>query len=64
MNQKIPNESANLTSRESEDWLQIVREKVAHLKFGSIQITVHDGRVTQVESIERTRFSTERKSKD
>ncbi|MEX1115587.1 MAG: YezD family protein [Akkermansiaceae bacterium] len=38
------------------DWLEVVRENVAHLRFGSVQITVHDGRVTQVESIEKTRF--------
>ncbi len=38
------------------DWLEVVRTKVAHLKFGSVQITVHDGRVTQIESIEKTRF--------
>ena len=42
----------------SEEWLEIVREKVSRLKFGSIQVTVHDGRVTQVESLERTRFPT------
>lgn len=38
------------------DWLEIVRTNVANLRFGSVQITVHDGRVTQVESIEKTRF--------
>jgi hypothetical protein len=38
------------------DWLEIVRENVANLRFGSVQITVHNGRVTQVESIEKTRF--------
>lgn len=38
------------------DWLEVVRQKVANLRFGSIQITVHDGRVTQIESIEKTRF--------
>lgn len=38
------------------DWLEIVRNNVANLRFGSVQITVHDGRVTQVESIEKTRF--------
>jgi hypothetical protein len=38
------------------DWLEIVRQNVANLRFGSVQITVHDGRVTQVESIEKTRF--------
>jgi hypothetical protein len=38
------------------DWLEVVRKNAANLRFGSIQITVHDGRVTQVESIEKTRF--------
>ena len=38
------------------DWLEIVRKNVSALRFGSVQITVHDGRVTQVESIEKTRF--------
>jgi hypothetical protein len=38
------------------EWLEIVRKNVANLRFGSVQITVHDGRVTQVESIEKTRF--------
>lgn len=38
------------------DWLEIVRKNAANLRFGSVQITVHDGRVTQVESIEKTRF--------
>ncbi len=38
------------------DWLDVVRHNVANLRFGSIQITVHEGRVTQVESIEKTRF--------
>lgn len=38
------------------DWLEVVKQKAAKLRFGSIQITVHDGRVTQVESIEKTRF--------
>lgn len=38
------------------DWLEIVRKNASNLRFGSVQITVHDGRVTQVESIEKTRF--------
>lgn len=41
------------------DWLEVVRRNVAGLRFGSVQITVHDGRVTQVESVEKTRFITQ-----
>jgi hypothetical protein len=42
-----------------EDWIEIVRRKVAGIRFGSVQITVHDGRVTQVESTEKTRIANE-----
>ena len=38
-------------------WLEVVRRKVEALRFGSVQIIVHDGRVTQVESLEKTRFT-------
>jgi len=42
-----------------EDWIEIVRRKVAGIRFGSVQITVHEGRVTQVESTEKTRIASE-----
>jgi hypothetical protein len=41
----------------AEPWLDIVRRKVGALRFGSVQIVVHEGRVTQVESTEKTRVS-------
>ena len=40
-----------------ETWLEIVRQKVEAIRFGSVQIVVHEGRVTQVESTEKTRFN-------
>jgi hypothetical protein len=36
--------------------LQLVREHVGSLKFGTVQITVHDARVVQVERVEKLRF--------
>jgi len=42
------------------DWLEIVRSNVSNLRFGSVQISVHDGRVTQVASIGKTRCVTAR----
>ena len=36
-------------------WLGLVRERVSGLRFGVVQIVIHDGRVTQVESTERFR---------
>jgi hypothetical protein len=38
------------------DWLVIVKEKVESLRFGVVQLTVHDGRVTQIERTEKTRI--------
>lgn len=51
-----PPERAPSAQGSKTDWLEVVRLNVANLRFGSVQITVHDGRVTQVESIEKTRF--------
>ncbi len=41
----------------AESWLDIVRQKVEAMRFGSVQIVVHEGRVTQVESTEKTRLA-------
>jgi hypothetical protein len=41
----------------AEVWLAIVRRKVEAMRFGSVQIVVHEGRVTQVESTEKTRLA-------
>ena len=41
---------------DTEPWLEIVRKKVDAMRFGSVQIIVHEGRVTQVESTEKTRL--------
>lgn len=38
------------------DWLAIVREKVDGLRFGVVQVVVHDGKVTQIERTEKTRL--------
>jgi hypothetical protein len=38
-------------------WLDIVRQKVDSLRFGVVQIVVHDGKVTQIERTEKTRIA-------
>jgi hypothetical protein len=43
----------------AEPWLEVVRRLVTDLRFGSVSITVHEGRVTQVEAVQRTRFAAE-----
>ena len=47
------------TEAEVGSWVGIVRQKVSALRFGSVQIIVHEGRVTQVESTEKTRLAAE-----
>jgi hypothetical protein len=37
-------------------WLDIVRQHVASLRYGVVQIVVHDAQVTQIEKTERVRF--------
>jgi len=41
-------------------WLDIVRQKVESLRFGVVQIVVHDGKVTQIERTEKTRLAGQR----
>lgn len=43
-------------SAELPDWIALVREKVESLRYGVVQLTVHDGRVTQIDRTEKTRL--------
>ncbi len=59
MNNIVRNEAERAKSQAPEKlpaWLQLVREHVGSLKFGTVQITVHDSRVVQVERVEKLRF--------
>jgi hypothetical protein len=38
------------------NWLQLVRKQVESLKFGTVQITVHDSQVTEVVRAEKVRL--------
>ena len=40
------------------EWLRIVQNKVETLRYGVVQLVVHDGRVTQIERTEKTRIYT------
>ena len=48
-------ESQNKSSK--NQCLELVRQKVDSLKFGVIQITVHDSRVVQIEHTEKVRLN-------
>jgi len=38
------------------EWLALVRLKVRDLRYGVVQLVIHDGRVTQIERTEKTRL--------
>ncbi len=48
---------ASRTEVAPPEWLELVRRKVDAMRYGVVQIIVHDGRVTQVECTERTRLT-------
>ncbi|MFF2091878.1 YezD family protein [Paenibacillus sp. NPDC058174] len=37
-------------------WLERIVDQVNGLQYGSVNITVHDGRIVQIDRTERTRF--------
>jgi hypothetical protein len=45
-----------LKSGANRDWLEIVREHVNSLRFGVVEIVVHESRVVQIERTERVRL--------
>jgi hypothetical protein len=51
-------EESERSERKTElpEWLELVRQQISSLKFGTVQITVHDSRITQVERVERVRL--------
>lgn len=56
----IPIESKTPPTTESPAWLNDVRRQVQTLRFGAVQIVVHDSRVVQIETTERVRYGTTR----
>jgi hypothetical protein len=43
-------------SSHGEEWLEVVRRQVSALRFGSVEITIHEGRVVQIETSTKVRF--------
>ena len=57
--------SANITdsflpAEAVPEWLELVRRQVSSLRFGVVQIVVHDSQVTQIEKTERVRLDKSR----
>jgi len=47
---------ANGGGGEKADWLEVVRQQVGSLRYGVVQVVVHDSQVTQIEKTERVRL--------
>jgi hypothetical protein len=45
---------------EQANWLEVVRRQVGSLRYGVVQIVVHDSQVTQIEKTERVRLDKSR----
>ena len=50
--------SEPLSAPESPTWLDPLLNAIKQLRFGSVEITVHDGRIVQIERKEKLRFET------
>jgi hypothetical protein len=53
MNGTLKNGLQNLNQK---DWLEIVRQHVESLRYGVVEIIVHEAKVTQIEKTERLRL--------
>jgi hypothetical protein len=58
----MPAEPEALSAPQSAepDWLALVRARVRGLRYGAVQLVVHDGRVTQIECTEKVRLAGDR----
>ena len=52
-----PQTSGHRANAANEKVIASVAEAIARLRFGGIALTVHDGRVVQIEVTERQRFT-------
>jgi len=43
-------------NQSDQNWIQVIKENLAGLRYGQILLTVHDGRVVQIERTEKTRL--------
>jgi hypothetical protein len=49
-------QSKSIVSVERPEWLQVVQQQVTSLRFGVVQIVIHDSQVKQIEKTERVRL--------
>lgn len=38
------------------EWLELVEKHIASIRFGTVQLTIHDSKVVQIETTEKVRL--------
>jgi hypothetical protein len=58
----MPGENVSVPAQgpSEPEWIALVRSQVQDLRYGVIQLVVHDGRVTQIDRTEKVRLGSER----
>jgi len=54
----MKNLSTQHSTAQTTEWQRVVQQHVEGLRFGTVQIVVHDSRVVQIDRTERVRFDT------
>ncbi len=49
---------SDLQSADDQAWLAAVKDEVEGLRFGTVQVIIHEGQVVQIERISRRRIGT------
>lgn len=52
----ITRDKSGNQSLSQSNWLEVVKQQVGSLRFGVVEIIVHDSQVTQIEKTERLRL--------
>ncbi|TXI90237.1 MAG: DUF2292 domain-containing protein [Cupriavidus sp.] len=52
----LPNSKSANAARVESPWQDVVERQVSALRFGSLQITVHEGKVVQIERSVKVRL--------
>ncbi len=52
----LANQTKNSDGGRQDDWQTVVGRLLKDMKYGSIQIVVHDSRVVQIERVDRIRM--------
>lgn len=60
----MSSKSVDLNESMAPAWERAVRQAVRGLRYGSVEVQVHDGRVVQVETRQKVRFADERRPDD